>query len=147
MTPILLKQLDLNKVWKYGDGSVYSSDLPAGFDAPKAGEPPAGSRPYVVVRNSSQYRDQNEEPVGKTIFAYIPSKDIALVVVQPDRPDDGGSKLDVYRDVLFSLSCEYAVGFDGSDSAMLYEYKTKKLMVSPGTRKDNYLEVAVLAKV
>jgi hypothetical protein len=29
---------------------------------------------------------------------------------------------------------------------MLYEYKTKKFFASPGRKKDNYLEVAVLAR-
>lgn len=147
LTPILLKQADLNKVWKYGEKNVYSADLPQGADVPTTGEPSDLYRPYVVVRSSSQYKGQNKDSLGKTIVAYLPARDIALVLVQPNSPDDGGKALDYYRDLLFSLSCEYAVGLDGSDSAMLYEYKTKKLLVAPGTFKDNFLEVAVLAKV
>jgi hypothetical protein len=147
LTPIVLKQSDLNKVWKYGEKNIYSPDLPSGADVPTAGAPDDPYRPYIVVRSSRQYQGQNKDYLGKTIVAYIPTRDIALVLVQPHKPDDGGNTLDFYRDVLFNLSCEYAVGLDGSDSVLLYEYKTKKLMASPGARKDNYLEVAVVAKV
>jgi hypothetical protein len=146
LTPILLKQADLNKVWKYGDKNIYSADLPAGADVPEKGPPPEAFRSYIVQRSNSQYADVNNEATGKSIFGYIPSRDFAVFVVQPDDPEGGGHLFDFYRDVLFTLNCEYAVGLDGSDSVMLYEYKTRKLLATPGPRKNNYLEVALVAR-
>lgn len=146
LTPILLRQADLNKVWKYGEKNIYAADLPVGAQVPEKGAPPETYRSYIVQRSSSQYERANNEAAGKSILGYIPSKDIAAFVVQPDDPPQGGHLFDFYRDVLFNLKCEYAVGLDGSDSVMLYEYKTRKLLATPGPRKNNYLEVAVVAR-
>jgi hypothetical protein len=146
LTPVLLKKADLNKVWKYGEKNVYEGDLPSGSPPPETGEPPAIYRPFLTVRSSAQYKKANKQSIGKAIFGYIPSKDMAVVLVQPNNPDDGGSNLDTYRDLLFSLKCEYAMGMDGSDSVMLYEYKAKKLLAAPAMKKDDYLEVAVVLK-
>lgn len=142
LTPIIIKQpAPLNKVWRYGEKNVYAN-LPSGANAPEVGDPGSYAS-YITVRSSSQYRDQNKASLGKAMLGYHPTKDILLVMVQENDPDDGGHTLDYYRDLFFSLGYENVVGLDGSDSVMFYDYKTKQLLTTPGNRKNNYLEIAV----
>lgn len=137
MTPVLLYNSTHSKVWKYGgDGNKYES----GATGPASGDPgPSGSK--LTVRNNLQYKDQNAAALGKTIFAWHPTRDAAVFIVQKN--GIAGKKLDWYRDCLYTKGFQYALGFDGSDSAILYDYKTSKMLVVAGDAKDNSLRTAV----
>ncbi len=143
LTPVIMKQPS-GKVWRYGEQNQYNSDLPNGSNPPLNGPPGNDFEDYLIVRSNLQYAAQIEAREGKTILGFFPGRDIAVVIVQPKNPDDGGLSLDVYRDMLFQRGCEFAVGLDGSDSATLYDYKTKTFLVEPGSLKNNYLEVAAI---
>jgi hypothetical protein len=142
LTPMIIKQpAPLNKVWRYGEKNVYAN-LPSGADAPATGDP-GGYASYLTVRSSKQYADQNKANLGKAMLGYHTTKDLLMVIVQENAPDSGGQKLDYYRDIFFNMGFENVVGMDGSDSVLFFDYKTKQLLVSPGSTKDNYLEIAV----
>ncbi len=147
LTPILLYQSAYSRVWKFGDSNVYDSSLPSNANAPAAGDPGAYAN-HIVQRSNNQYKGQNGySNIGKNIFAYHPGQDAVVVLTQP-QPSKiavwSGEYLDFYRDWLFNKGFQYAVGFDGSNSVMLYEYKTKKFHVTPAVPKYNAMKTGIL---
>lgn len=61
-----------------------------------------------------------EDSVGRHIFAYHPDEDMVLIILHKNEMGafSGRHNLDLLEDLGF----KYALHFDGSDSAILYEY-------------------------
>lgn len=144
LTPILLFNSTYNKVWKYGEQNVYDSSLPAGANAPGTGDPGTYGQ-HLLIRSNLQYAGQNSNASGKTIFAYHSGRDAVVFFCQEDFYY-GGKNLDYLRDQLYLQGFDYAVGFDGSTSSLLYEYSTKKFLVTPSRYKYNSMKIGVIIR-
>lgn len=122
LTPILMYNTTYNRVWRYGNKNEYTN----GITQPETGDPGING-PYLRVRSNSQYKEQNlDSKAGRNIIAYCEEKD---VLIQLAAEDGSAKNLDYYRDCLYNLGFEYAVGLDGGSSSHLYYYPKKKSYV------------------
>jgi len=139
--PLLIPDPGRGTYVRYGVGNKYSGGA-AGVDEPEAGEPPAAAMPYLIQRNNETFKSANAHPdeTGKTILAFNPVFLKLLVVVQQHGASPGRSLQQIAFD-LYGLGFQSAVFLDGSDSATLVV--DGKIVIAPGTRKNNSIDVGV----
>lgn len=134
--PLIISKL------KFGIGNRYKPGAPRGVNEPVSGPPPAAAAPYLIQRNNNTFQDASRLPpeTGKTILAFCSQKQILLVAVQPHGASPGQTHADIAFD-LIQLGFDNAIFLDGSDSATMVV--DGKIIVAPGQRKDNSIDVGV----
>ncbi len=122
--PILINGL------KYGSVNVYKPGAPENL--PATGDVNDADMRYLLQKSSSGYAIQNNEYVGKSIFAYNSKTGKIMLIVQED--GQKGMTLDQIRDNLIKQGYDNAISFDGSNSATLVQ--DQQTLVTPGLKKN-----------
>ena len=133
--PLLISNL------RYGVGNKYSC-APPGVNEPETGEPSKAAMPCLIQRNNETFKSANahDDETGKTILAFNPVTLMLLVLVQQHGASPGRSLQQIAFD-LYGRGFQSAVFLDGSDSATMVV--DGKIVISPGKRKNNSIDVGV----
>lgn len=126
----------------YGSTNLYLAGT--SNKAPLIGEPPIGFKNNLKRRSSKKFgqfaaKDKDEGYTkGKTCIGVCSSK--VIIGVQQDGIK--GPSLDGIRDYFVKQNCQYAVFFDGSDSAMLFE--NGKFKINMGEDKNELCTAGII---